>query len=177
MARDTRTAGSVSVASNATTGTNATVRFVATKPGNSSTSLSQHGADIAFSQSFMAAQQACCSGVAFPTMRHSADETRTPASANTLAIGRTIRSRNLDINASLSRPRTGLSNRGSDYTNRMAGEIVLEPDPVIEAYKKDVDRTLLRENLKLTPEERLRKLHSAVRGLIELREAYKKSRQ
>ncbi|HET9217268.1 MAG TPA: hypothetical protein VFR18_09835 [Terriglobia bacterium] len=23
------------------------------------------------------------------------------------------------------------------------------PDPVIEAYKKDVDRTLLRENLKL----------------------------
>ena len=26
-----------------------------------------------------------------------------------------------------------------------------EPNPVIEAYKKDVDRTLLRENLKLTP--------------------------
>src|SRR5262249_32076437 len=25
-------------------------------------------------------------------------------------------------------------------------------DPVVEAYKKDVDRTLLRENLKLTPE-------------------------
>ena len=24
----------------------------------------------------------------------------------------------------------------------------IEPDPVIEAYKKDVDRTLLRENLK-----------------------------
>jgi hypothetical protein len=30
-------------------------------------------------------------------------------------------------------------------------------DPVIEALKKDVDRTLLRENLKLTVEERLRK--------------------
>jgi hypothetical protein len=30
-------------------------------------------------------------------------------------------------------------------------------DPVIEAYKKDVDRTLLRENLKLTPDERFRK--------------------
>lgn len=28
---------------------------------------------------------------------------------------------------------------------------------VINAYKKDVDRTLLRENLKLTVEERLRK--------------------
>lgn len=26
----------------------------------------------------------------------------------------------------------------------------LEPDPVIEAYKKDLDRTLLRENLKLS---------------------------
>jgi hypothetical protein len=32
-------------------------------------------------------------------------------------------------------------------------------DPVIEAYKKDVDRTLIRENLRLTPEERLLKLH------------------
>ena len=27
-------------------------------------------------------------------------------------------------------------------------------DPVIEAYKKDIDRTLIRENLKLTVEER-----------------------
>jgi hypothetical protein len=29
-----------------------------------------------------------------------------------------------------------------------------EPDPVIEVYKKDVDRSLLRENLKRTPAER-----------------------
>jgi hypothetical protein len=28
-------------------------------------------------------------------------------------------------------------------------------DPVIDAYKKDVDRTLIRENLKLSVEERL----------------------
>jgi len=34
----------------------------------------------------------------------------------------------------------------------------MKPDPVIEFYKKDVDRTLLRENLKLTVEERLRNL-------------------
>lgn len=34
----------------------------------------------------------------------------------------------------------------------------MDPDPVIEAYKKDVDRTLLRENLKLTVEQRLQKL-------------------
>jgi len=31
-------------------------------------------------------------------------------------------------------------------------------DAVIEAYKKHVDRTLLRENLKLTPEQRVLKL-------------------
>ena len=30
----------------------------------------------------------------------------------------------------------------------------IEPDPVIEAYKKDVDRTPLRENLRRTIEER-----------------------
>ena len=33
-----------------------------------------------------------------------------------------------------------------------------EPDPVIEAYKKDVDRTLIRENLKLTHSQRVEKL-------------------
>lgn len=34
----------------------------------------------------------------------------------------------------------------------------LEPDPVIEAYKKHLDRTLLRENLKRTVQERLDRL-------------------
>lgn len=32
------------------------------------------------------------------------------------------------------------------------------PDPVIEFYKKDVDRTLLRENLRLSPQERVEQL-------------------
>jgi hypothetical protein len=32
-------------------------------------------------------------------------------------------------------------------------------DPVIERYKRDVDRTLLRENLKLSVEQRFRQLH------------------
>jgi hypothetical protein len=53
---------------------------------------------------------------------------------------------------------------------------MVEPDPVIEAFKKDIDRTLLRENLKLSPEERLRKLQSAVRSAQALRQAYKTSR-
>lgn len=39
----------------------------------------------------------------------------------------------------------------------------LEPDPVIEAYKKDVDRTLIRENLKLSVEQRIRKLMKSQR--------------
>jgi hypothetical protein len=47
----------------------------------------------------------------------------------------------------------------------------LRPDPVIEAYKKDVDRSLLRENLKLTVEERLRQLMRLQRAAEELAEA------
>lgn len=49
-------------------------------------------------------------------------------------------------------------------------------DPVINAYKKDVDRTLLRENLKLTVDERFRKFESAARFARELREAGERSR-
>ncbi len=47
----------------------------------------------------------------------------------------------------------------------------LEPDPVIEAYKKDIDRTLIRENLKLTPTERVQKLIELQRFAEELRRA------
>jgi len=41
-------------------------------------------------------------------------------------------------------------------------------DPVIEAYKKDVDRSLIRENLKRTVEERLRDLDRLQRQFEEL---------
>jgi hypothetical protein len=44
-------------------------------------------------------------------------------------------------------------------------------DAVIEVYKRDVDRTLLRENLKLTVEKRLRKLQEFVRFSEEMRRA------
>jgi hypothetical protein len=47
----------------------------------------------------------------------------------------------------------------------------IDPDPVIEAYKKDVDRTLLRESLRLTPDERLHKLAEFMRSLRELQDA------
>jgi hypothetical protein len=48
-------------------------------------------------------------------------------------------------------------------------------DPIIEVYKKDVDVTLIDENLKLTPGERIRNLQSAVRGLTALRAAMQES--
>ena len=47
--------------------------------------------------------------------------------------------------------------------------VSLEPCPVIEAYKKDVDRTLIRENLKLTVDERVKKMMSVLRFVEEVR--------
>lgn len=47
----------------------------------------------------------------------------------------------------------------------------LDPDPVIEAYKKDIDRTLLRENLRRPVEERVRNLARLQRFVAELRRA------
>lgn len=44
-------------------------------------------------------------------------------------------------------------------------------DPVTEFYKKDVDRTLLREHLTLTPQQRLEKLVAFMRALDRLRAA------
>lgn len=49
--------------------------------------------------------------------------------------------------------------------------ISLAPDPVIEAYKRDVDRTLIRENLRLTPEQRLLKMISVAKFHEQLRQA------
>jgi hypothetical protein len=53
----------------------------------------------------------------------------------------------------------------------------LPKDPVIEAYKKDVDRTLIRENLKLTVEQRLRNLMELQKVAAELRRAGQKLRK
>lgn len=54
----------------------------------------------------------------------------------------------------------------SDYL-----DLPLEPDPVIEAYKKDVDVTLLDRNLALTVEERFRQLESMARFVEAARKA------
>jgi len=46
-----------------------------------------------------------------------------------------------------------------------------DSDPVIDAYKKDVDRTLLRENLKISVEDRLRQLMELQKFARELQRA------
>ena len=42
-------------------------------------------------------------------------------------------------------------------------------DPVIEAYKRGIDRTLLRENLRLTTQERVEKMISVLRFAEQVR--------
>ena len=51
------------------------------------------------------------------------------------------------------------------------GATELQADPVIEAYKRDIDRMLLRENVKLTVEQRFLKLCELQRLATELRKA------
>ena len=50
-------------------------------------------------------------------------------------------------------------------------------DPVVDAYKRDVDRTLLRQNIARTVDERLRGLASLQRSAAELGRAGARSRK
>jgi hypothetical protein len=54
---------------------------------------------------------------------------------------------------------------------RLRTDDQLPPDPVTEYLKKDVDRTLLREHLKLSPQQRLERLVAFMRSLDQLRAA------
>ena len=51
------------------------------------------------------------------------------------------------------------------------------PDPVIEAYKRNVDRSLIRENLRLSVEERFEKLARLQEFAEELRRAGREREQ
>ena len=53
----------------------------------------------------------------------------------------------------------------------------LEEDSVIEEYKKDIDRTIIRENLKLSVEERFLQLMKLQEFAEELQKAGKKARE
>ena len=48
-------------------------------------------------------------------------------------------------------------------------------DPVIEAYKRVVDRTLIRESLRLTPDERVRRMLRFREAVEEIRGAVRRS--
>jgi hypothetical protein len=52
----------------------------------------------------------------------------------------------------------------------------IEPDPVVEAYKRDIDRPLIRENLKLSVEQRLERLIALQQFAEELRRAGQRAR-
>ena len=48
--------------------------------------------------------------------------------------------------------------RAAGFKLRIDLEPLAAPDPMVEAYKKDVDRTLIRENLRKSIDERLTSL-------------------
>lgn len=56
-------------------------------------------------------------------------------------------------------------------------DVGVEPDPVTETYKRDIDCTLIRENLKLSVEERFLKLMALQRFADELRQAGREARK
>lgn len=47
-------------------------------------------------------------------------------------------------------------------------------DEILDLYRRDVDRTLLRENLRLTPDQRVRKMVAALEFIEALRASPKK---
>ncbi|MGL4513712.1 MAG: hypothetical protein ACRCT8_11535 [Lacipirellulaceae bacterium] len=53
----------------------------------------------------------------------------------------------------------------------------LPPIPYIDAYKAGVDMTIVRQNLRLTPTQRLEKLAALNRGIDALRRAGERHRQ
>lgn len=52
-----------------------------------------------------------------------------------------------------------------------------DTDPVIEAYKEHIDRTLIRENLRLTVDQRFQQLMKLQRFAEQLQNAGRKARQ
>ena len=59
----------------------------------------------------------------------------------------------------------------SQHTSLPRDSDVIEPDPVIEAYKAHVDRTLIRAQLARTVDERVRNMVAALQFTEKLRRA------
>ena len=81
--------------------------------------------------------------------------------------------------ASGGRSSANLPSQGDTVTinvmTRLAAQPLL-PDPVIEAYKKDVDRTLILEQLRRSVDERVGNMIEALRLAEELRAAGRRRR-
>ncbi len=50
-------------------------------------------------------------------------------------------------------------------------------DPVVEAYKAGIDQTLVLEQLKRTPEERLRRIEDLQHAVLEMAEAARRRKR
>ena len=73
--------------------------------------------------------------------------------------------------------RAGHTNYMDEFsTSRDTGARTLTPDPVVEEYKKHIDRTLLRANLRRSLAERLANLVSLQRFAEEVRRAGRATR-
>jgi hypothetical protein len=53
----------------------------------------------------------------------------------------------------------------------------IEPNPIIEVFKRDIDRTLIRKNLQLSHEERLLQLMDLQQFAQELRQAGRQAKR
>lgn len=89
--------------------------------------------------------------------------------------------------SSVARLEAGQGNPGFDTIRRLVNaagfelQLNLVPrlvprDAVIDAYKADVDRTLLRENLAKSVEQRLRDAEAFRKAAVELRDATRRTR-
>lgn len=65
-----------------------------------------------------------------------------------------------------------MPNDGSEPTPQSRDSM----DDVLALYRRDVDRTLLRANLRLTPTERLQQLARFLAGVTKLRESARRAR-
>lgn len=89
--------------------------------------------------------------------------------------------------AVVARIESGESNPGVETLSRLVKAAgfelelhVAEPrviDPVVEAYKPGVDQTLLIDNLRVTPAERIARLMGAMRFAVHVQEVGRESRR
>jgi len=63
------------------------------------------------------------------------------------------------------------------YHKNMEEQSETPRDPVVQAYKEGIDRTLIRENLSLSVEDRFRKAMALARFADEMRRAGRAARQ